>query len=133
MSKKMRILIVDDIEGWREYHKKILSEIFFDSEIVLAESARDGYDRLMEYNQTPFDIIITDLQMELDFEPKYAGEWFVEQIKGFRNYLNTKVVIISGAHNIRHIAEVYNVECIPKSTAYNFPQAYEIFCLVNCK
>ena len=122
----MRVLIVDDLEGWREYHKKILSEIFSDIEFVLADSAREGYDKLMEYNNTPFDIIITDLQMESDFEPKYAGEWFVEQIKGFKNYLNTKVVIISGAYNIRYIAEVNDVECIPKPTAYNFPQAYEI-------
>ncbi|MCM1003887.1 MAG: response regulator [Candidatus Gastranaerophilales bacterium] len=126
MFKKMKILIVDDIEGWREYHKKIVSEIFEEAEIVLAESAREGYDKLMEYNNAPFDIIITDLQMESDFEPQYAGEWFIEQIKGFKAYLNTKVVIISGAYNIKHIAEVNGVECIPKPTAYNFPQAYEI-------
>lgn len=122
----MRILVVDDVEGWREYHKKIIADIFPDSEIITASSAREGYDRLMEYNKTPFDIIITDLQMESDFEPKYAGEWFVEQIKTFKNYLNTKIVIISGAYNIRHIAEANGVECIPKPTAYNFPQAYEI-------
>ena len=122
----MRILIADDIEGWREYHKYIVSGMFPDAEIVLAESARSGYDRLLEYNNKPFDIIITDLQMESDFEPKYAGEWFVKQIKGFKNYLNTKVVIISGAYNIRHIAEINEVECIPKPTAYKFPQAYEI-------
>ena len=31
-------------------------------------------------------MIITDLQMEDDFIPQYAGEWFVEQIKAFKNY-----------------------------------------------
>ena len=122
----MRILIVDDVEGWREYHKKVVKEFFSDAEIITAESARAGYDKLLEFNNRPFDIIITDLQMESDFEPKYAGEWFVEQIKGFKNCLNTKVVIISGAHNIRFIAEQLGVECIPKPTAYNSPQSYEI-------
>ena len=43
--------------------------------------------------------------MENDFEPKYAGEWFVEQIKTFKAYINTKIVIISAAYNIAHIAE----------------------------
>lgn len=122
----MKILIVDDVEGWREYHKKIVQELFEDAEIITAESAREAYDKLLQYNNSPFDIIITDLQMESDFEPQYAGEWLVERIKGFKNYLNSKIVIISGAYNIRYIAEVNGVECIPKPTAYNFPQAYEI-------
>lgn len=121
----MRLLVVDDIEGWRKYHKKTLLELFPSSEIILAESAQEAYNKLLEYNRTPFDIIITDLQMESDFEPKYAGEWLVERVKEFKSYLNTKIVIISGAHNIHHIAEINEVECIPKSTAYNFPQVYE--------
>ena len=83
------------------------------------------YDLVMENNETPFDIIITDLQMEPDFEPDYAGEWLVKQIKTFKNYSMTKIVIISATFNIRHIAEILGVECLPKSTARNFPQAYE--------
>lgn len=120
-----KVLIVDDIKGWRDYHSGIITEIFEDVEIVTAESAREGYDKLLEHNNAPFDIILTDMQMESDFEPKYAGEWFVEQIKTFRNYSHTVVVIISAAYNVRHIAEILGVECIPKSTARNFPEAYE--------
>ena len=120
----MKILIVDDIKGWCDYHSSILKEIFNDAEIVTAESAREGYDKLMEYNDIPFDIILTDMQMESDFEPKYAGEWFVEQIKAFKNYSKTKIVIVSAAYNVRHIAEMLNVDCIPKATARNFPDAY---------
>ncbi len=126
MSKKIRILVVDDVQGWREYHKKILLELFDDVDIITAQSAKEGYDKLLEYNNCPFNIIITDLQMENNFESQYAGEWFVERIKEFKNYLNTKIVIISGAYNIRHIAEVNGVECIPKPTAYKFPQSYDI-------
>lgn len=120
----MKILIVDDVKGWRDYHSSIVKGIFHNIEIITAESAKEGYDKIIEYNNDPFDIILTDMQMESDFEPKYAGEWFVEQIKTFKNYAKTKVVIISAAYNIRHIADVLHVDCIPKSTARNFPDSY---------
>ena len=120
----MRILVVDDIKGWRDYHSNILKILFPNSEIIQAESAREGYDKLLEYNNSPFDIILTDMQMENDFEPKYAGEWFIEQIKTFKNYSKTKIVIISAAYNIAHIAEMYGVEYIRKSTVRSFPDAY---------
>ena len=120
----MKILIVDDIKGWRDYHSQRMIELFDDLEIVTAESAREGYDKLLEHNSKPFDIIITDMQMENDFEPKYAGEWFVEQIKTFKNYINTKIVIISAAYNINAIAENYGVDYIRKPTAQKFPDSY---------
>ena len=82
----MKILIVDDIKGWRDYHSLRVLEVFPEAEIITAESAREGYDMLLEHNEAPFDIILTDMQMEPDFEPKYAGEWFVEQVKSFKNY-----------------------------------------------
>ncbi len=122
----MKILVVDDIKGWRDFHKAIIEELFPDCEIQEADSARSGYDLVMENNSDPFDIIITDLQMEHNFEPDYAGEWLVKQIKTFPSYRKTKIVIISATFNIRHIADTLGVECIPKTTARNFPQAYEI-------
>ena len=62
---------------------------------------------------------------ETDFEPKHAGEWFIEQIKTFNNYKNTKIVVISAAYNISAIAEHYGVAYIRKSTAADFPDAYD--------
>ena len=120
----MKILIVDDVKGWRDYHSYIMNELFEHANIQTAESARDGYDKLMENNDEPFDIILTDMQMENDFEPKYAGEWFIEQVKTFKNYSKTRIVIISAAYNIPAIAENYGVDYIRKSTARNFPDAY---------
>ena len=119
-----KVLIVDDMKGWVFYHSQVISNLFPDAIIETALSAREGYDKLMEHNDKPFDIIITDMQMETDFEPKYAGEWFVEQIKTFKNYSKTKVVIISAAYNISHIAETLGVEYISKTTARNFPDSY---------
>ena len=121
----MKILIVDDVKGWIDYHSYIMNELFENAEIQTAESARDGYDKILENNESPFDIIITDMQMESDFEPKYAGEWFIEQIKTFKNYKNTRIVIISAAYNIPAIAENYGVVYIRKGTARSFPDAYK--------
>ena len=60
----MKILIVDDVKGWRDYHSYIMNELFENVDIQTAESAREGYDKLMENNDVPFDIILTDMQME---------------------------------------------------------------------
>lgn len=122
----MKILIVDDIKGWRDYHAVFVKQLFHDNcEIIFAESAREGYDKLLENNNAPFDIILTDLQMEDDFEPKYAGEWFVEQIKTLKNYYKTRVFIISASYNVNVIAESLGVDYIRKSTARSFPDVYE--------
>lgn len=121
-----KILIVDDMSGWREFHKLVVNDIFDNPEVVTAESAKEGYDKLLENNNTPFDIIITDLQMESDFEPKYAGEWFVEQIKTFKNYYKTKIIIVSASNGVNIIAERLGVDYIRKTTARNSPNAYDI-------
>lgn len=118
-----QVLIVDDVKGWRDYNSSVVNEIFNnDVEIITADCAKAAYDILL--TQTPFDIIITDMQMEEDFSPKHAGEWLIEQIKTFNRYSNTKVVIISASYNARHIAEMLGVECIPKSTALKCISAY---------
>ena len=119
-----KILIVDDIKGWRDYHSAAVKNIFDNCEIITAESAREGYGKLLEHNDNPFDIILTDLQMESDFEPKYAGEWLVEQIKTFPKYYKTKVCIISASYNINVIAESLDVNYLRKSTARSFPDSY---------
>ncbi len=118
-----RILIVDDIKGWRVFNSEIVQEILGDElEIITAESAREAYDILLE--NKPLDVIITDLQMEDDFMPKYAGEWLIEQIKTFSRYNNTRIILISASYNARNIAEMLGVNCIPKPTALKSISAY---------
>ena len=123
----MKILVVDDMPAWREFHKNLLEEIFIEQEnkIHLVSSAREGIEKLYENSKEPYDLIITDLQMEDDFRPKYAGEWLVEQIKNLPSYNNSRVIISSGAFNINHIAECLGVECIPKRIACSDREAYE--------
>lgn len=127
-----KILVVDDSPAWRSFHKKNIDEIFIELDtdkykLDCAISAKDGYDHLMQNNDEPYDVIITDLQMEEDFAPKYAGEWFVEQIKNFNNYYKTRIIIISGCYNIKHISELYNVDYIPKNVAVNDINGYKDF------
>ena len=117
------ILIVDDVKGWRDFNTNVMHELFGnDVNIDTAESATLAYDFLLKAK--PYDIILTDLQMEDSYSPKYAGEWLVEQIKTFNRYNSTKIVMISAAYNIRHIADNLEVNCIPKSTALKCVSAY---------
>ncbi len=112
---KKRILIVDDSSRWVLYHKDAVREIFGgEAEIDTASSAKEGVERLMSSIDCPYDFIFTDMQMESDFLPFYAGEWFIKQIKFFNEYKNTKIMIISATSNIRQIAEKYSVDYIPK-------------------
>ena len=118
------ILIVDDVKGWRDFNTNVMHELFGDDiNIDTAESATMAYDFLLQAK--PYDIILTDLQMEDSYSPKYAGEWLVEQIKTFNRYNSTKIIMISAAYNIRHIADNLEVNCIPKSTALKCFSAYQ--------
>lgn len=112
---KKRVLIVDDSSKWVLYHKDAIREIFKDgAEIDTASSAQEGVEKITSSIDAPYDFILTDMQMESDFLPLYAGEWFVKQIQFFNEYKNTKIIIISATSNIRQIAEKYSVDYIPK-------------------
>lgn len=112
------ILIVDDIEKWRTFNSNAVRAVLGnDISIKTADSASDAYDKLLQSIDNPFDLILTDLQMEDNFAPKYAGEWLVEQILMLPQYKNTKVIMISASYNINYIAENLGVNHIPKSAA----------------
>ena len=116
----MKILITDDSEKWVEYHKSALIEIF-DNKIVIdtANSAQKGFEKITLSLDEPYDFILTDMQMESNFLPLYAGEWFIKQIQYFKEYKNTKIIIISATSNIKQIAEKYGVDYIPKYMCNN--------------
>ena len=76
--------------------------------------AKDGYDKVLFNSKTPYDLIITDLQMESDFAPMIAGEWFVRQIQTFPSYLNTKILIVSAMYNIEMTAVLLGVDFLSK-------------------
>lgn len=111
----MKILIVDDSPKWIMYHESAIKELFGNKAIIeTADCAKKGVEKLTLSIDEPYDIILTDMQMESDFLPLFAGEWFIKQIQYFNEYKNTKIIIISASSNIKQIAEKYNVEYIPK-------------------
>lgn len=124
-----RILIVDDIPGWVRFHEQNILHLNIPNiEIDTAISAREALSKLEVSIDNPYDVIFTDLQMESDFLPKYAGEWLIEQIKTFKEYNSTKIVIISASPNIRIIAERNQVLYLSKTIARNADsESYRVF------
>ena len=125
MQKK--ILIVDDSKGWLDYHQAALRQIFGDEYVFeTADSGRKGYDAVYNNLKEPYSLIISDLQMELDFEPKHAGEWFVEQVKKLKEYNKVSIIVISASYNIRSVANRLGVDCLPKSIAARDLTSYKL-------
>lgn len=118
----MKILIVDDSSKWVNWHEYAVREICNNVIIHKAYSASQGVEKLTSSIDEPYDIIFTDMQMEADYLPLYAGEWFIKQIKFFKEYKNTKIIIISAASNIKQIAENYEVDYIPKYKCNNIEE-----------
>lgn len=112
----LKVLITDDNESWRNFNKDIVFSLFGQDNVdmYLANSAMAGYDTILQNDKNPFDLIISDLQMESNFAPMSAGEWFVIQIKNTRSHLNTKIIIVSGMYNIEYVANNLNVDFLPK-------------------
>lgn len=122
-----KILIVDDSRGWIDYHLQALTQIYgVEFALETANSAREGYDMVYNNLKEPYVLIISDLQMEMDFEPKHAGEWFIEQVKMMKEYKNTPIIIISAAYNIRSIANKLEVNCLPKAIAARDLTSYKL-------
>lgn len=116
-----RILIVDDVPEWIRFHKNNIEYLnISDLEIDTAESAKEGLAKVEASIDNPYDVIFTDLQMESDFLPMLAGEWFVKQIKTYdKYYKNTKIVIVSASPSIERIAQRNGVLYLPKTKARN--------------
>ncbi|MBQ9246804.1 hypothetical protein IJ182_11130 [bacterium] len=113
---KNKILITDDMPTWLAFHtiliKQLYGELF---DITTAASAASALSIALENRESPFSVVITDLQMENNYYPKLAGEWFVENLQTIPEYKTSKIIMISGMYNIEQIAQKYNVECISKS------------------
>ncbi len=123
-----KILITDDSQSWVKHHFEVIKQLFGDKyEIDTAFSAKQANEKIYLNEDAPYDIIMTDMQMESDFLPLFAGEWLIEQIQKFPKYLNCKIVICSAAQNIKLIAEKYNVDYLPKYNCRNINNYFEVF------
>lgn len=115
-----RILIVDDTRTWLFFHKEIIRQLYGETfEVTVCTSAAKAMSLINKNMANPYNIIITDLQMENDYEPKTAGEWLIENTKRLNAYSTSSIIIISGMYNIEYIANTLNVECISKQRLVN--------------
>ena len=115
-----KILIVDDVPGWLRFHENNLRYLYKDEAVTdIAQSAKEALAKIEISVDEPYDVIYTDMQMESDFLPKLAGMWLIEQIQTFKEYANSKIVIISASPSIERIAKKYGVFYIPKTVIRN--------------
>ena len=123
----LKVLIVGDSEGWRNFNKNSLISILGEENLSLtiANSATEGSAKIMFANINPFDLIITDLQMESDYAPMTAGEWFISHVQSFPQYSKTKILIISAMYNIEMVAESLNVDFLSKSMLISSDVAFK--------
>ena len=116
----MKILIVDDVPGWLRFHRNNLEYLNIENlQIDTALNAADALSKAETEIDEPYDVIFTDMQMESNYLPKLAGEWLIEQIQMFKEYKNTKIVIISASPSIELIAKKYGVKYLSKFKARN--------------
>jgi CheY-like chemotaxis protein len=124
MSKnKLKILIVEDSPEWIKFHVNLLNELLEkDScEIDFEMSAGAGFNRVIKNTEIPYDLIISDLEMEEIQGESYAGSWFIRNIIKREECKNSKILIISGSHDIHEAAKELNVDFIPKYVLSNNP------------
>lgn len=116
-----KVLLVDDVPGWIRFHQNNINYLNIEGLVIdSAQSALEGVSKIEAAIDEPYDVIFTDLQMESNFLPKLAGEWFVQQIKTYEKYYkNTRIVIVSASPNIKEIAERNGVLFLPKTVARN--------------
>ena len=106
-----RILIAEDSSEWQRFHaEQLRSYNKLNLEFDIASSARDALELAQQNINNPYDLILSDLQMETEFLPEFAGEWFVKNLKNIKEYENTPVVLISATYNIAFIASSLGVE-----------------------
>lgn len=122
-----RTLIAEDCMEWQKFHTTSLKSYNngFQMDFYLGVNARDALRVAQEQIHDPFDLIITDLQMESDFLPEYAGEWLIKELRTFKEYKNTPIVIVSAAYNISFIATALGCDYLSKRTLTIYPQRYE--------
>lgn len=112
-----RALVAEDLSEWQKFH--IVGLKSYDRcqmDFYIADNARAALKIAEEQKEDSFDVIITDLQMETEFEPEYAGEWLIKQLKQMKEYKDVPVIIVSAAYNIEFVAN--SLGCYSYSKRY---------------
>lgn len=135
MTKSLKkILIAEDSPEWQKMHVSLLNMYQkVPIEFTVANNARDAIELVEQNINEPYDLILTDLQMETEFLPEFAGEWLVKQIKNLSEYKRIPIVIISAAYNIGFIASTLGTNYLSKRNLINNPNSYFLMLDENLK
>ena len=111
-KNKIKILIVEDTPQWIKFHTNLLNNYFENNscEIDFEMSARSGFNRIIENQETRYDLIMS-----------YAGIWFIRNILKRKECKNSKILIISASFDINYVAKELNVDFIAKYALSNNP------------
>ena len=121
MDKK--ILIAEDTPQWQAFQIELLNQHYKDKiHCTICNCAKEAVEILR--TNKDFDLIVTDLQMETDFHPDFAGEWLIKQLQNTTPYNNNQIVIVSATYNIGFIAHRLGVDYLSKRVLINYPEAY---------
>ena len=85
-NKKIRVMIVDDMESLCRKYETVLSQ---SEEIEVVAAAHDGYQAIMKCAMLQPDVILMDIEME----SKYAGITATSQI--LQEFPKIKIVILT--------------------------------------
>lgn len=124
---KKRVLLAEDSRSWQKFHESLLR--MYDKaeiELIVADNAKDAMQIINKNLSEPFDLVITDLQMELDFHPDMAGEWFLKQLLDIKEYNVVPKLIVSAAYNVDFIAANFGVKSLSKRVIANNQLAYNL-------
>ena len=91
-TKPLKVLYVEDDEALLKTTRELLSNYF--SHVDVASNGEEGLERYLAYEektQSPYDLIITDINM-----PKMSG---IEMSKQIRKHSLRQAIVITTAHN----------------------------------
>jgi DNA-binding NtrC family response regulator len=88
MSDRKSILIVEDLENWREVFSGILKDEYH---IEVAQDYQRAMQALLD-NHPPFDLMIVDLRLMDENEKDESGLLLLDQIRRCEEYTSTIVV-----------------------------------------
>ncbi|MEN6414306.1 MAG: response regulator [Veillonellales bacterium] len=75
----MKILLIEDSKFSQKVAAKMLSQVFPDAELILADNGVTGYER---FQQIRPDVIVTDLLM-----PRMSGQELIKKIRQSDSYV----------------------------------------------
>lgn len=104
ISKKARVLIVDDVQSMRKVHAHYFAECGFRN-IRTAEDGLQAYKQLRRAHEAgePFDLVVSDWEM-----PKVTGLDLLKKVRMDRHLWNIPFFLITSLGEKKHILSAIN-------------------------